>query len=87
MKYQGNHMWRLQMNNTVPEVQKGLRPRLANGRLGRSKLVAIFKRTHEDKTFDIRFIKINSLKFKKIIKSSLKFGTQGQTSARKYGWY
>ena len=44
MKYQGNHMWRLQMNNDVPEVRAGLRPMGKDGKLGRSPYVAVFER-------------------------------------------
>ncbi|MEI6071858.1 MAG: phospholipase D family protein [Verrucomicrobiae bacterium] len=52
MKYQGNHMWRLQLNNSVPEVARGLRLRLHDGSLARSEYVAVF----EEQTKEI-FIK------------------------------
>ncbi|MBL8080468.1 MAG: phospholipase D family protein [Anaerolineales bacterium] len=86
MKYQQNHMWRLQMNNNVPEVQRGLRPIASNGALGRSDEVAIFTRTKEADRFALSFVKLNSREFAKIKKASLQSGTVGQTSARSYGW-
>ena len=45
LKFQGNHMWRLQLQPSVPEVAIGLRPTLPDGSLGRSPYVAVFIRT------------------------------------------
>lgn len=86
MKYQQNHMWRLQMNNNVPEVQQGLRPLNAKGALGRSDSVAVFTRTKKTDLFTLSFVKLNSQEFAKLKKKSMEFGTIGQTSARSYGW-
>lgn len=86
MKYQGNHMWRLQMNNEVPEVRSGLRPYLPGGGLGRSPYVAVFSRTPSPDTFTLRFLKLGSSKFKRLLAQSMKSGTLGRTSARQYGW-
>lgn len=87
MKYQGNHMWRLQMNNDVPEVAGGLRPQLANGKLGRSPWVAVFERTNMENTYTLRFVGIKSKEHAKLKRESARKGTAGRTSAREYGWY
>jgi HKD family nuclease len=86
MKYQQNHMWRLQMNNEVPEVRTGLRPLLPDGSLGRSPYVAVFKRTKWPDTFDLQFLKVSSPAFSKLKDESERRGTVGRTSARQYGW-
>ncbi|MEO0551345.1 MAG: phospholipase D family protein [Pseudomonadota bacterium] len=86
MKYQGNHMWRLQMNNNIPEVQSGLRPTLSNGKLGRSPYVAVFTRKSKGNSYDLRFMKLDSDEFKSLEEETIRFGTFGQTTARKYGW-
>jgi len=86
MKYQPNHMWRLQMNAEVPEVKIGLRPRLPNGSLGRSPYVAVFKRTSKPDVFDLSFVTLTSSIFKSLREKSQKFGAIGHTTARQYGW-
>jgi len=86
MKYQQNHMWRLQMNNDVPEVRRGLRPRLPDGSLGRSHDVAVFTRASNPDLLDLRFVKLNSKAFRQLKKKSSRFGTIGHTAARSYGW-
>lgn len=86
MKYQGNHMWRLQLNSKIPEVQRGLRPRQADGSLGRSPYVAVFRKTSRRNTFELEFIKLESKGFKELLLQSTSTGTVGHTSARQYGW-
>lgn len=88
MKYQTrNGMWRLQMRSSVPEVAKGLRPQLPNGKLGRSPWVAVFERTPQDDKYRLNFIKLDSNAFRKLRDTSVKLGTRGHTSAREYGWF
>jgi hypothetical protein len=86
LKYQQNHMWRLQMNNLVPEVRRGLRPLLSDGTLGRSNKVAVFTRDGDPKTFALIFVSIKSRAFKRLETRSRTYGTIGRTSARAYGW-
>ena len=86
LKFQGNHMWRLQLTNEVPEVAAGLRPRLPDGTLGRSPYVAIFERTNKSSLFRLRFIDLSSVEFKNLAKKSSRLGTLGKTTARQYGW-
>lgn len=87
MVYQQNHMWRLQMNNQVPEVKSGLRPTLPNGKLGRSPYVVVFTKLNIKDLFRIEFIDIKSESFKEIRSKSARFGTVGHTTARQYGWF
>ncbi len=87
LKYQGNHMWRLQMTREVPEVRRGLRPRNADGSLGRSPWVAIFERTATRSTFILRFVRLNSREHLRLRQQSHEHGTCGSTTAREYGWY
>lgn len=86
MKYQENHMWRLQMNNTVPEVRQGLRPRKRDGTLGRSPYVAVVTRTSEADLFGLRFVHLQSKAFRRLESKSRRLRTLGHTSARSYGW-
>ena len=86
LKFQGNHMWRLQLTNEVPEVAAGLRPRLPDGTLGRSPFVVIFERTDKTSLFRLRFIDLSSAEFRKLAKKSRQLGTFGTTTARQYGW-
>jgi HKD family nuclease len=86
MKYQQNHMWRLQMNNEVPEVKTGLRPTNSAGKLGRSNKVAVFTRTADKNTFNLRFLDLGSRQFSNLKNKSKLFGTMGRTAARYYGW-
>ncbi len=90
IKYQGNHMWRLQMNNDVPEVRKGLRPKLPGGKLGRSEYVAVFSRTKNQHVYELRFLLLSSKEFAALQKRSNQLGTVGHTTAtasgRIYGW-
>lgn len=86
MKYQQNHMWRLQMNNDIPEVRTGLRPKLPDGKLGRSSKVAVFTRTEHPDLFDLRFVALGSKSHKNLKERSRRYGTIGRTSARSYGW-
>ena len=90
IKYQGNHMWRLQMNNDVPEVRNGLRPTLPNGKLGRSEFVAVFSRTQDDNTYELGFLHLTSTEFADLQSRSNQLGTVGYTTAttsgRIYGW-
>lgn len=86
LKFQANHMWRLQLTNEVPEVAVGLRPKLANGALGRSQYVLLIDRTNVVDVFKLRFIKLNSKAFRQIVVDSKNFGTYGKTTARQYGW-
>ena len=85
MKYQENQMWRLQMNNNVPEVRAGLRPKKKDGKLGRSPYVAVFTRNDAEET-DLKFFKLKSKEFLKLRQRTVKSGTLGKTSARQYGW-
>ena len=84
LKYQRNHMWRLQMTNAVPEVRTGLRPVGDDGALGRSPYVAVFERAPGITT--LRFLPLNSKKFAALRQRTLKSGTLGKTTAREYGW-
>lgn len=86
LKFQGNHMWRLQLTNEVPEVASGLRPLLQNGKLGRSPYVAIIERTDSRALFRLRFIDLLSEEFEKLAIKSSQLGTLGKTTARQYGW-
>lgn len=86
MKYQGNHMWRLQMNNQVPEVKAGLRPIKSDGKLDRSPYVAVFDRVPGKKVTKLRFIDKSSAEFVALRQRTLKSGTLGKTTAREYGW-
>lgn len=86
LKFQANHMWRLQLTNEVPEVAAGLRPVMPTGALDRSPYVLIIDRTNTVNVFDLRFIKLNSKAFRKIVIDSKSFGTYGKTIARQYGW-
>ena len=84
MKYQGNHMWRLQMNNAIPEVKSGLRPTKKDGKLARSPYVAVFERVPGMTT--LRFIALDGKKFAALRQRTCKSGTLGKTTAREYGW-
>jgi HKD family nuclease len=88
LKFQGNSMWRLQMNSHVPEVQEGLRPRdPKTGKLGRSSYVAVFSRTNKKDRYVLRFIEESSREYADLKRESLKRGMLGTTSARAFGWY
>lgn len=88
LKFQGNSMWRLQMNSHVPEVHEGLRPRdPKSGKLGRSSYVAVFYRTDIEDRFVLRFIEESSREYADLKRESLKRGMLGKTSARAFGWY
>jgi HKD family nuclease len=87
LKYQENAMWRLQMNNEIPEVEVGLRPRDPLTRqLGRSPLVAVFTRGGTRDTYILRFIRDDSAEYVALRRQSVRTGTFGSTSARRYGW-
>lgn len=86
MKFQANHMWRLQLTNDVPEVAAGLRPLNPDGSLARSPYVAVITRTTNHDIFNLSFIHLNSAAFKRIVKRSKNVGTYGKTTARQYGW-
>lgn len=87
IKFQSrNSMWRLQLKNDVPEVAKGLRPKV-KGRLGRSPFVAVFTRLNNDEIFKLEFIRRNSPQVRTMIDKSKKLGAAGSTSSREYGWY
>ena len=86
MKYQGNHMWRLQMTIHVPEVKAGLRPRGKDGKLGRSPYVAVFTRFPRRKAIGLRFLRLDSKEFAALRKRTITSGTLGRTTARQYGW-
>lgn len=86
MKYQENHMWRLQMNNDIPEVQQGLRPLGPDGKLGRSEEVAVFTRLDTSDLFRLSFVKLGSREFKRLRKKSRTLGAIGHTTTRSYGW-
>src|SRR5690606_11281001 len=75
MKFQGNGMWRLQMTNEVPEVARGLRPVLPDGKLGRSPWVAVFERTVHEDTYNLRFVQVRSKAFEAICQRSSDHGT------------
>ena len=77
-------MWRLQMNNAVPEVKTGLRPLKKDGKLGRSPYVAAFERAPGIIT--LRFIQLGGKKFAALRERTLKSGTLGKTTAREYSW-
>lgn len=87
MKYQENHMWRLKLNDEVPEVRRGLRPRLQDGSLGRSPYVAVFRRSDAPDRYDLRFVELGSKEFKRLRRESELQGAIGRTSAREYGWF
>ena len=86
MKYQGNHMWRLQMNNNVPEVKAGLRPKGKTGKLGRSPYVAVFTRGAKGHPTSLGFVHLKGGEFAKLRKQTVETGTLGKTTAREYGW-
>lgn len=86
MKYQGNHMWRLQLTKNVPEVAKGLRP-LRKGKLMRSPWVAVFERLAAQDTYQLTFVGLRSRKFRELRGRSENRGTIGSTTAREYGWF
>jgi HKD family nuclease len=86
MKYQGNHMWRLQMTNEVPEVRQGLRPKNEDGSLGRSDKVAVITKTKTLDTFGLSFVNLRSREFEGLLNQTAQNGTLGKTSARSYGW-
>jgi len=81
-----NSMWRLLLRNEVPEVGRGLRPRDARGKLGRSPYVAVFQKTHRPDEFRLSFITVGSTEFSNLKTQSASKGTLGHTSAREYGW-
>ena len=84
LKYQANNMWRLQF---TPDVPDGLRPLAADGRLGRSPYVAVFRRIKGNDEFRLSFARINSSRDLSIRSRSMSIGTLGRTTAREYGWY
>lgn len=87
LKYQENAMWRLQMNNDIPEVAIGLRPRdRRTGQLGRSPYVAVFSRADNRNTYFLKFIRDDSSEYQELRRQSSRTGTSGSTSARRYGW-
>ena len=86
MKYQENHMWRLQLKSAVPEVRVGLRPVGKDGKLSRSPYVAVFKRTMKKEIIQLRFLNKDSEQFDKIRTRTMRSGTMGRTTAREYGW-
>jgi len=86
LKFQGNAMWRLQLTTEVPEVARGLRPRMADGTLGRSPWVAVVARTRKRGSFTLRFVRLSSREYRDLRKRSQSVGTVGRTSAREYGW-
>ncbi len=86
LKFQGNAMWRLQLTTEVPEVARGLRPRMPDGTLGRSPWVAIVERSRKRGKFTLRFVKLRSREYKELRRRSQDVGTVGRTSAREYGW-
>lgn len=86
LKYQQNAMWRLQLNNSVPEVDHGLRP-YESGGLGRSPFVAVFQRVGQAGEYSLRFVLVTDPEYRQIQQRSLRLGTLGSTSSRQYGWY
>ena len=86
MKYQANHMWRLQLKSAVPEVREGLRPLRNDGKLARSPYVAVFKRNAKNPIIELRFLNIDSKQFAKLRNRTMRSGTMGRTTAREYGW-
>ncbi|RVB66107.1 phospholipase D-like domain-containing protein [Mesorhizobium sp. M7A.F.Ca.CA.002.03.2.1] len=87
MRYQQNHMWRLQLNDEVPEVKVGLRPKDPDGSLGRSPYVAVFERTKIGGTFVLGFLHLESKEFSRLKRQSERYGATGSTIARQYGWF
>ena len=90
LKYQSaNSMWRLQMNDSVPEVKLGLRP-LVNGVLGRSTKTAVFRRLKGGR-FSLEFPENASPAADSLRSSSFLSGTIGRTRhgprGRDYGWF
>jgi hypothetical protein len=82
-----NSMWRLLLDNKVPEVKLGLRPRdPVTDKLGRSPYVAVFKKTKSKDTFDLRFLTLGTADFLRLRARSARTGTLGHTTAREYGW-
>ena len=81
--YYGNHMWRLLLPPSIPEVKAGLRKR-RGGKLLRSNHVAVF--TRKGKAIELRFIRISSPEFKTLRTATERAGTLGSTTAREYGW-
>jgi hypothetical protein len=87
LRYQGNGMWRLQMNSQIPEVAAGLRPRnRRTGKLDRSPYVAMFVRSESRHTYFLRFIHESSNDYSELRTLSARSGTSGRTRARRYGW-
>lgn len=81
--YFGNHMWRLWLPQTIPEVSAGLRKHWG-GKLLKSTYVAVFSRNGNK--VELRFIKLSSSEFKALRKATEGAGTLGRTTAREYGW-
>ncbi len=81
-----NSMWRIQLSREVPEVDQGLRPREADGSLGRSTLVAVFSKTSSPEVFRLSFIEDTSTEYEELLERSEATGAVGSTSARNYGW-
>jgi hypothetical protein len=90
VKYQENGMWRVQMNNEVPEVRVGLRPTLPDGSLGRSEYVAVFARRGEADPIALTFLHVDSDEFTALKNRSQDLGTSSRTrpgsDGRDYGW-
>lgn len=79
-KYRHNAMWRLNLPDSIPEVNNGLRPK---GR--RSPYVAVF--TRKNNLVSLKFINEKSSKFRKLKEKSTESGTLAKTTARLYGWF
>lgn len=79
VNFYGNHMWRLNLPQSIPEVAKGLRP---GG--GMSPFVAVFERAGN--YILLHFIKVKSHKFISLRNETMNAGTLGRTTAREYGW-
>ncbi|UZO94960.1 Hypothetical protein RMHFA_05631 (plasmid) [Roseomonas mucosa] len=82
-----NSMWRLLLDNKIPEVREGLRPRdPGTGKLGRSPYVAVFRKSKPRGIFDLSFLKLGTAEFSRLRAQSARTGTLGHTTAREYGW-
>ena len=80
LKYRPNFMWRLELNNQVPEVAVGLKVGME-----RSPYVAVVTKEGGNR-FALRFIRDDSAEYAALQAKSTAIGTLKRTSSRFYGW-
>lgn len=86
LSYRNNAMWRLDMTVDVPEVKKGLLPKV-NGKPSRSPFVAVIRRIGTKGIFDLTFVRLKSAAHRFLRQKSIDAETLGSTTAREYGWF